>query len=277
LERIGSQVVLAFLRTLSARLTWDRVLAEMLSRVRLLFVPLVNPGGVAQRTRANPRGVDLMRNAPPHPEARGTFLVGGQGLSSRLPWYRGMPERELEVESRALVHVIEREVLTSQVSIAVDCHSGFGLIDRIWFPYARTRRPFPRLAEVMGLKRLLDGTLPNHVYRFEPQAQTYTIVGDLWDYLYDRSCELAPQSVFVPLTLEMGSWLWVRKNPRQLASVFGGFNPTVPHRLRRTLRRHLSFFELLLLAMASPDAWLVGSQAERSLREREAYASWRFT
>ncbi len=277
LERIGTQVVLAFLRTLSARLTWDRVLHDMLSRVRLVFVPLVNPGGIARSTRANPRGVDLMRNAVPHPEARGTFLVGGQRLSRHLPWYRGTPERELETESRALVQVVEREVLTSDVSIAIDCHSGFGLVDRIWFPYARTRRPFPRLAEVMGLKGLLDRTLPNHVYRFEPQAQTYTIVGDLWDSLYDRSTELAPDSVFVPLTLEMGSWTWVRKNPMQLASVWGSFNPILPHRLRRTLRRHLPFFELLLLALSSPHAWLVHDEQTRNEREREAYLSWRLT
>jgi hypothetical protein len=277
LERIGTQVVLAFLRTLSVRLAWDELLHFLLERVRLLFVPLVNPGGMALGTRANPRGVDLMRNAPPHPEARGTFLVGGQRLSPRLPWYGGSPERELELESRALVQVVEREILSSDVSIALDCHSGFGVVDRLWFPYARTRRPFPRLAEVIGLKRLLDATLPNHVYRVEPQAQTYTIVGDLWDYLYDRAAELSSDRVFVPLTLEMGSWLWVRKNPAQLASIWGTFNPTVPHRLRRTLRRHLPFFDLLLLSVASPHAWLVSSDEERAERERRAYLSWKLT
>src|SRR5689334_13481228 len=36
LERIGTQVVLAYLRTLSVRLTWDRVLRDTLERVRLL-------------------------------------------------------------------------------------------------------------------------------------------------------------------------------------------------------------------------------------------------
>ena len=46
LERIGTQVVLAYLHTLSVRLSWDRVLHDLLSRVRLLFVPLVNPGGM---------------------------------------------------------------------------------------------------------------------------------------------------------------------------------------------------------------------------------------
>src|SRR5690606_499990 len=93
LERIGTQVVLAYLHTLSVRLSWDRVLHDTLARVRLFFVPLVNPGGMWLGTRANPRGVDLMRNAPRHPEGRGTFLVGGQRLSARLPWYAGESER----------------------------------------------------------------------------------------------------------------------------------------------------------------------------------------
>lgn len=274
LERIGTQVVLAYLRTLAVRLSWDRVLLDTLSRVRVVFVPLVNPGGMWLNTRANPRGVDLMRNAPRHPEGRGTFLVGGQRLSKRLPWYAGAPERALEAESRALIEVIERELLRAEVALALDCHSGFGLVDRLWFPYARTRRPFPHLSEVVGLKRLLDATLPNHVYRVEPQAQTYTIEGDLWDHLYDLSRRVHPTGVFVPLTLEMGSWAWVRKNPRQLSSLSGSFNPVLPHRLKRTLRRHLSLFDLLLHAIASPEAWVCRDEPERRARELEAFTCW---
>jgi hypothetical protein len=277
LERIGTQVVLAYLKTLSVRLSWDRVLSDLLERVRLVFVPLVNPGGMWLGARANPRGVDLMRNAPRHPDSHGTWLLGGQRLSRRLPWFAGDPERGLELESRVLIDAMERELLPARVAVAIDCHSGFGLVDRLWFPYARTRRPFPHLAEVVGIKRLLDQTLPNHVYHVEPQAQSYTIDGDLWDHLYDRSRLLHPQSVFVPLTLEMGSWLWVRKNPRQLGSLHGGFNPTVPHRLRRTLRRHLPLFDLLLHALASPEAWLIRSDTERALLENQAYTSWAFT
>lgn len=277
LERIGTQVVLAYLQTLRVRLAWDGVLRDVLSRVRLVFIPLLNPGGMRLGTRANPRGVDLMRNAPPHPDSRGTLMVGGQRLSSRIPWFAGYPERALEIESQALIDEIEREVLCSRVGLAVDCHSGFGMQDRLWFPYARTRKAFPRLAEVVGIKRLLDATLPNHVYRMEPQTQSYTITGDLWDHLFDRSHSQAQRSTFVPLTLEMGSWLWVRKNPIQLSSIWGGFNPTVPHRLRRTLRRHLPLFDLLLHAIASPDAWTVEDELERSLREQEAFLSWPFT
>jgi hypothetical protein len=274
LERIGTQVVLAYLRTLSVRLSWDRVLHDTLSRVRLLFVPLLNPGGMLLGRRANPRGVDLMRNAPRHPQSRGTFLLGGQRLSARLPWYAGDPERGLELESRALIDAIERELLCSEVALAIDCHSGFGMVDRLWFPYARTRRPFPHLAEVVGLKSLLDATLPHHVYRVEPQAQAYTIDGDLWDHLYDRQAARQPARVFVPLTLEMGSWSWVRKNPRQLWHLNGSFNPVLPHRLKRTLRRHLSLFDLLLHAIASPEAWVSSDERVRREREHTAFVTW---
>ena len=61
-ERIGTQVVIAYLESLVARLQWDVVLQTQLQHLRLVFMPLVNPGGMARGTRANPRGVDLMRN-----------------------------------------------------------------------------------------------------------------------------------------------------------------------------------------------------------------------
>jgi Zinc carboxypeptidase len=274
LERIGTQVVLAYLRTLSVRLSWDRVLHDTLERVRLVFVPLVNPGGMALNQRANPRGVDLMRNGPRAPDGHGTFLLGGQRLSPRLPWYAGDPEQGLEPESAALVRAIERELFGARVALAVDCHSGFGMVDRLWFPYARTRRPFPHLAEVVGFKRLLDATLPHHVYRLEPQAQAYTIEGDLWDYLYDLGRARDPSQVFVPLTLEMGSWAWVRKNPWQVWEPGGSFNPVLPHRLKRTLRRHLPLFDLLVHAIRSHEAWVPTSEDERIAREHEAWLTW---
>jgi hypothetical protein len=273
LERIGTQVVLAYLRSLSVRLGWDRILADTLARVRLVFVPLLNPSGMLLGRRANARGVDLMRNAPRGEGGRGTFLLGGQRISPRLPWYAGDPD-SCERESRALFALVSKELLCSDVSLAVDCHSGFGMVDRLWFPYARTRKPFPNLAEVVGLKRLLDRTLPHHVYRVEPQANAYTIEGDLWDHLYDLQKQRAPQRVFVPLTLEMGSWAWVRKNPRQLWSLDGGFNPVAPHRVKRTLRRHLPLFDLLLHAIASHEAWVADGDEARARCELEAFATW---
>ena len=263
LERIGTRVVLAYLHTLSELLDWDSVLRATLERSRILFVPLVNPGGLYLRRRANPNGVDLMRNAPVHRESHGTPLLGGHRLSARLPWYMGPEEAPMEAEAQALCAFLERELFEAEVAVACDVHSGFGFVDRLWFPYARTRRPFHHLPEMLGLTRLLDAALPNHVYAVEPQARTYTIDGDLWDHLYDRFRERQPDRTFLPLTLEMGSWTWLKKNPRQALSALGGFNPLVPHRLRRTLRRHLLLFDFLHRATASPDAWARPSESAR--------------
>ncbi|MEZ4339517.1 MAG: DUF2817 domain-containing protein [Sandaracinaceae bacterium] len=272
LERIGTQVVLAWLHTLAELLEWDEVLAGVLERTRLAFVPLVNPWGFALHTRGNARGVDLMRNAPAS-SGRGSLLVGGHRLSPRLPWYMGEPGAPMEPEAEALVRFVEREAFASRVAITLDCHSGFGFQDRIWFPFARTTKPFPNLAEAYALKHLLDSTHPNHVYRFEPQSLSYTVRGDLWDHLFDTHASRGGDGLFLPLTLEMGSWLWVKKNPRQAFSLLGGFNPMKPHRLRRTLRRHLGLFDLLFRAAASARSW-VPRDAERERLGAEAFDLW---
>jgi hypothetical protein len=93
LERIGTEVVLSYLRNLVARLPWDATLQHLLQGLRLLFVPVVNPGGLLRGTRANPRGVDLMRNAPVEAHPPAPFLLAGHHLSPALPWYRGRGRR----------------------------------------------------------------------------------------------------------------------------------------------------------------------------------------
>ena len=274
LERIGTHVAIAYMTTLAETLRWDALMRASLETTRLVLVPLLNPGGMAMGRRSNPRGVDLMRNAPPHPLGQGTFLVGGQSLSPRLPWYRGRDDGRMETEASALCDLVRRELFGSQCSVVIDLHSGFGMVDRVWFPYARTRRPLPHLAEVQALVELLDGTLPNHVYRIEPQARAYTIAGDLWDHLYDAHRQAHPGNVFVPLTLEMGSWLWVRKNPRQVFDPFGAFNPLQPHRLRRILRRHLPLLDFLRRVSAAPQAWTALDEVERQAAQARGFARW---
>jgi len=254
LERIGTDVAVAYLTTLVARLAWDAILRDGLARCRILVVPLVNPVGMALSRRANGNGVDLMRNAPPAPFG-GTPLIGGHQLSPRLPWYMGRAGAPMEVEAAALVGFVERELFAAPFAVALDLHSGYGLVDRIWYPYARTREALPDARAIAALGRLLDDTLPNNVYRVEQTAQAYTIRGDLWDHLYDRRRAAGPGAL-LPLTLEMGSWAWVRKNPWQGISSLGRFNPVVPHRLRRTLRRHLPLVDFLFHAAASHRNWL---------------------
>ena len=273
LERIGTQVLLSFLDSLLTRLRWDGTLHKQLESVRLVFMPLVNPGGMRASTRCNPSGVDLMRNAPVEALSRPPFLVGGQRISARLPWFRGAAGGAMEVESAALCAVVQKELLGRQFSVALDCHSGFGLRDRIWFPYAHTPTPIEHLPEIHALKHLFDATYPNHDYLFEPQSRQYLTHGDLWDHMYQRSLGDGRQGVFLPLTLEMGSWRWVKKSPLQLFSRLGMFNPLPQHRLQRVLRSHLVWLDFLSRVGCAWQEWLP-SGAERSRHHQAALSDW---
>lgn len=275
LERIGSKVVLAYLRTLARLVHWDDTVHQLLDRSRLLFVPIVNPAGMFRHTRCNANGVDLMRNAPIEAEDKSNiWLAGGHRLSPKLPWYRGAKDAPMEAEAQALCQVIRQEVLCSPLAVTMDVHSGYGVVDRLWFPYAKNRKPFPHLAEAFALKELLDDTYPHHVYRVEPQSHQYVTHGDLWDYLYDEHRAQHPQRLFLPLSLEMGSWLWVKKNPRQLFSLLGAFNPLLPHRRARTLRRHITLFDFLHRAVVSSKAWATFGAHERESKSAEAREHW---
>ena len=177
----------------------------------------------------------------------------------------------MERESEALCTLVREELLSRPFSIALDCHSGFGLRDRIWFPYAHTRKPFAHLAEVHALVSLFNEAHPTHPYLFEPQSRRYLAHGDLWDYLCEEAAQRA--RVFLPLTLEMGSWRWIRKSPRQIWSRIGLFNPLPPERLQRVRRNHLSWCYFLCQAAKTYREWLpVG--AERASHEQRGLAAW---
>ena len=272
LERIGTQVLLYFLRGLLTRLEWDKSLHHLLQEVRLVFMPLVNPGGMWQSTRCNPQGVDLMRNSPIEAAGRVPFLLGGHRISHHLPWYRGVAGAEMESENQALCRAVQEELLTRSFSIAVDCHSGFGSRDRVWFPHAHSVEPITHLADILMLEELFQQIYPNNKYLFEPQSVQYRTHGDIWDYLYLQA-QQDKNKTFLPLTLEMGSWLWVKKNPRQLFSRQGIFNPSVEHRLHRVLRGHTVWLDFLMRAACSYDNWLVKGPTRNRLQER-AVARW---
>ena len=257
LERVGSHVILAYLEYLLGRLVWDRQLRDLLARdARIVSIPIVNPGGMLLRWRSNPRGVDLMRNAP-GPDAPGAFpLVGGHRIGPWLPWYRGKAEEPLELESRTLCEFVRKEMFGSVAAVAMDLHSGFGMQDQLWYPYARSNEPFPDSARVERIKGLFDRTHTHHVYRIEPQSDVYTISGDLWDHLYDESRKHHGESgVFIPWTLEMGSWQWLRKNPSQVFRPFGLYDPILPHRYKRVMRRHLPMLDFFFQAAVNWEAW----------------------
>jgi len=276
LERIGTRVIISYLKTLTQLTRWDPSTKNLLERVRLVVVPIMNPVGMYLGLRSNGNGIDLMRNAPIEADFGGSIsIAAGHRISNLLPWYRGSEGSPMEPELKSVIQYFEHEFVRSQSVVALDVHSGFGAVDRLWFPYARTKTPFPNLREVFKLTHLLDQVYPNHIYKVEPQASSYTTHGDLWDYLYDRR-RLANGSVFVPLTLELGSWLWIKKNPRQLFSALGIFNPLLPHRTSRILRRHLHLLDFLLRASASPESWCQGHGILQDPNEvdRMARARW---
>ena len=273
LEKIGSEVILSYLQTLAQLLDWDEELEARLEKSRLVFMPIVNPVGVFCGTRSNGNGVDLMRNAPV--EGLGnTKLYSGHRLSPKLPWYRGNGS-QMEAEAQALCRVVEKHLFNAPLSIALDLHSGFGIHDRLWFPYASRKEPFPGIAEAHALKGLFDRCYPNHFYKIEPMSQEYVINGDLWDYLYDSFMQLEDsRRLFMPLTLEMGSWLWLRKSPLHLFQRHGLFHPLLPHRQQRILRRHFTLFDFLYRSLLYPAKWVALNDAQSEFNRQQATELW---
>lgn len=270
LERIGTRLVLEYMRSLISRLSWDDLLLQTLESIRIYCCPIVNPGGMWAGTRANPNGVDLMRNAPQNADQHVPLLAGGQRLGAWLPWYRGRAGAPMEAEAAAVLRVAETQLSTRPLSIALDCHSGYGWRDSIWFPYARTRKRMPHLPEMYVLKTMFERAHPHHGYAFEPQSHQYLLHGDLWDFAYDRT---PSPYIFLPMTLELGSWLWIKKNPRQLFSREGMFNPVMAHRTARVLRRHANLLDFLVRAAYSSQRWLPdGGRREQVLHS--ALAHW---
>lgn len=274
LERIGAQLAWSLLKSTIDRLAWDKSLQDILKTVKLVFVPLLNPVGFVHLMRSNGNGVDLMRNSPVRSSEKVPFLVGGQTYSNLLPWYHGDINRP-EAETQALYDLFFSEIIESKNVISLDFHSGFGLRDRLWFPYSYKKEAFENLPEIYSLTTLLKEAHPYHIYQIEPQSSGYLLNGDLWDHLYlEYRKANADAGVFLPITLEMGSWTWVRKNPIQIFSKQGAFNPIKEHRLKRTFRRHHLLFEFMIKALYSSESWASIEADEREDYRRKARLEW---
>ncbi len=255
LEKVGTHVALHFIETLLEQLEWDKELQDRFKKMRLVSIPMINPAGVFLNRRSNANGVDLMRNAPVEASGNAPFLLSGHRYGSWLPWFRGNSP-EMEQESQAVVQFVKKEMFQSKYAVSLDIHSGFGAKDRLWYPYAKTTDPFPMLSEALKFKALLDKSFPHHVYAIEAQAESYTTNGDLWDYLFDLHYETENQkNIYMPWCLEMGSWMWIKKNPRQLFSALGPFNPVQPHRYKRIMRRHFILLDFFLRSTMNYENW----------------------
>lgn len=273
LEKIGSEIILSYMQTICQLLDWDEEFNARLEKSRLVFMPIVNPVGVCFGTRSNGNGVDLMRNSPVE-GVGATRIYSGQRITPRLPWYRG-DQFEMEKEAQALCCVVDQQLFNSPLSIALDLHSGFGIRDRLWFPYASRKTPFAFIAEAFALKELFDRCYQNHVYRIEPMSEEYVINGDLWDYLFDDFVQrFSSERLFMPLTLEMGSWLWLRKNPTHLFSRYGLFHPLLPHRQQRVFRRHFMLFDFLHRSLLYPKKWALLDAPQKVDYEKQALGLW---
>lgn len=265
-ELIGVQTVIALLESLLARLQWDESLNESIKKINLVVVPFYNPIGIKQGQRANARGVDLMRNNPTDLQKSPSHLLNlyqGQSFNAQWPWYQG-DWSQPEPENQSFYQLFQHWMRPAQVLISLDFHSGFGWQDQLWFPYAGQKYPFSQLADLYQFFKLFESSYPNHFYKIEPTGLNYQIQGDLWDYLYNqfhKSNLRSSAAVYLPLTLEMGSWLWVKKNPIQLLSKNGLFNPMPNHRRQRVLRRHLTFFDFIIKALSNNKAWVTLNKA----------------
>lgn len=257
LEKIGTQVILAYLSSLFSQLKWDKDLRRTLTKARIVSIPLINPVGMEIFQRSNGNGVDLMRNAPVEAEDKIFPLLSGHRLHPMLPWYRGEVPGKMEAESQILCQYVEDQIFPSTAAMSIDFHSGFGMKDRLWFPFAKSKKIFPNIREVENIKDLMNETLPHHIYTIEPQSDNYTTHGDLWDYLYLKKIEKdgAHKNPFIPWTLEMGSWIWIKKNPLQLFSPLGPFHPIKGHRTARVMRRHLLLIDFFFRAVRNRRSW----------------------
>jgi hypothetical protein len=272
IERIGADLCMSLLQSTIQKLVWDQAFRNLTEKIRLVFIPLLNPAGYYFFMRCNANGVDLMRNAPVDAEEKVPFLLGGHRYSKLLPWYRGH-DTQVEIENQVLFQKFLSECGKSQCVVSVDFHSGFGFKDRLWFPFSKTKVPFAHLPEMHSFSDLFLQTYPYHIYKIEPQSHGYLLHGDVWDYLYQQFKQ-NNSSVYLPLTLEMGSWTWVKKNPLQIITKHGLFNPIKDHRIKRTYRRHHILFDFILRALFSYGVWAELSEKLRHKHFERALTLW---
>lgn len=239
LETIAIRIHLDILKNLvNPRSPWfsKRLLDGKLG---IYSIPILNPAGVAAETRSNARGIDLNRNSGIEAEGALPFF-GGHRLSSALPYYRG---RALQRESRALFHFLRDDAWKGhkRVHTAIDLHSGYGSQNYLWWPYSFSKRPVYQRAVFENLAETLRSKHAD--YRIEPMSLSYQTHGDLWDRAlleFEVKQQALPnrkKSLFLPLTLEIGTWQAIRKNPGRLLSKQKIFNPPARNR-KEFLKEH---------------------------------------
>lgn len=223
-----------------------------------------------------------MRNAPVDAESGGVFLGSGHRISNKLPWYRGEPG-VLEYENIILKDFVVKNMMPSPFAMSVDIHSGFGWHDRLWYPYGKSHQPFDQTRITSVFARYLKLSHPYHRYIVEKQSDSYLINGDMWDYIYDVHKELYGSSlnlctedqrsnthesknIFIPWTLEVGSWSWLLRKPHRIFSTSGLFHTEkTTNKYAFTMRKHwglLDFFQRMTIHYRT---WVREQEPKKSL------------
>lgn len=260
LETVGIRILLDFLEFILHKKSEGFLPEIEKGKLGLVVIPILNPGGVARKTRSNPAGVDLMRNSGVEAEMAPP-LFGGQTWTNQLPYYRGT---SLEPESRALYRFVYHYFFSNENAImpVLDLHSGFGTVDHVWWPYARTKTPCLDTPIYEKMAQYLTEGRKHNRYKFGPQSETYTTHGDLWDRFYDHYTEKFTEpnpkhkARFLPLTLEVGTWSDLKDNPTKIFRKRGIFNPARENKFE-TIVTHREFLrDFLLLSQSELKDWL---------------------
>ena len=255
LEKIGTHVIVNYLNSLSNKIAWNIALTKNLENLRVVSIPIVNPGGMFLNRRSNPQGVDLMRNAPVDAEKGKLFWPSGQTVSSKIPWFRGNPQ-DMEIENKVLESFVSTHMFQAPFSMALDIHSGFGLRDRLWYPYGKTLNPMPDEALARKLARYFKVSHPFHRYIFEKQSDSYMIHGDMWDHLYDKFKATNAETKFIPWTLEIGSWSWLLSRPHHIFNISRLFHTDDSAKYSRVMRTHWGLLDFFKDMTVHHKAWV---------------------
>ena len=142
LERIGSQVVLSLMNTFFANDFMGQSYSRDFRKMRLFYAFDQSPGEFFIKREAILRGVDLMRNAPVDAEGKSTWLVGRSPPVHQTSMVQRSTGRRIASRIQSPAWSLPPKFFQSSRVLTVDFHSGFGNIDRLWLPYAKSTRPF---------------------------------------------------------------------------------------------------------------------------------------
>lgn len=264
LEKIGTHVIVNYLNSLSNQVSWNSTLTKDFESLRIVSIPIVNPGGMFLRQRSNPNGVDLMRNAPVDAERKNLFWPSGQKVSPKIPWYRGNPE-QMELENKVLFDFVKTHMFKAPFSMALDIHSGFGWQDRLWYPYGKTMDAFDDEPSARRLARYFKLSHPFHKYKVEKQSDSYMIHGDMWDHMYDSFKDLNKKSKFLPWTLEIGSWAWLFSRPHRMFNISRLFHTDESSKYSYVMRKHWGLLDFFKYMTVHHKTWIKEQTSKKDL------------